>query len=373
MTDVMSCKMQGQLAQYAVLNKDGSEIRRVVYDKPPKNQITNLGIDRYCGFPISQVSSEQNFWLGTATGQFASLLHWCGRGTSTTPTDPTMTNLVAQVGNYTNQLATSANLVGTWYTRGSTNIADSPWVDTTITLRVSHLHEAEPADVIINEIGMFADAGGANHCMFSRIVLPVPISLEEGQVLQTTYDLIITIPNTAVTTFSDTGILNWTSPGSVRLATDFPANSTAFVSTANGLISVINTSGATVSPTTTNTHCNGLLMPHIFKNGATMLRGGFSTSTTATFPTLWANESTSLTYWVGNTPSSGISSLSKLPYTAGSRQVIRQFSMMTNWGSTSTFNVKYFNLLGMGRVLDNVLAKLPNFALTINSIVQFQI
>jgi len=123
--------------------------------------------------------------------------------------------------------------------------------DLKITLRITHQHETESVQRSITELGWFSSGTGGSwqssgSAMFSRVMLPAPVSVPAGKYLQTTYDVEIDCPYGIETQMSNTNIIGADVPCVARYSSYIDmtqVNTGKFSENRNQILSGISPSG----------------------------------------------------------------------------------------------------------------------------------
>ena len=203
-------KMRGYVTGYEIL-QNGVIVKSVDYTKVfPRgipNMVVNAGKDAYGSNAAGSAGP-------------AYVTSYFGRGSGSSPSTATMTDLEAVVGNRSNSWVAGDPYTGCRFTKATGLIEARKTVD----------FEAENSDQNINEIATFTASTGGS--MFSRIVLPATVTVLTGQQLRLTYTLEITLSPVAPISVAPT-ITGWTTDGDARLEGAFPDTTTTFVTGTN--------------------------------------------------------------------------------------------------------------------------------------------
>ena len=221
-------KMRGYVNGYEIL-QNGVIVKSVdytrIFPRGIPNMVVNAGKDAY--------GSDA---AGTAGPAYVT--NYFGRGSGSSPSTATMTDLEAVIGNRSKSWVSGHPYTGIRFTKATGLIEARKTVD----------FEVESSDQNINEIATFtASTGGA---MFSRIVLPATVTVLTGQQLRLTYTLEITIAPVSSISVAPT-ITGWTTDGYARLEGIFPDTTTTFVTgtNTNDFLGLWDSNGIAVSDT----------------------------------------------------------------------------------------------------------------------------
>jgi len=219
-------KLGGRLTMWGI-QRDGVVQEEHWLDEPAHNMVVDSGLDFLC------VARDTTMFAGVSY-ETHGCLRFCKRGAGDSPTTAIMTDLQSAVGNATVEVISTPQRCGTSYDKANGKI----------TMRITHLHEAEASRQVIKELGWFGSNDYGNTLkMFSRIALPTPVTVEQGSQLITTYELEITVAPVNPVAFNDLNVSGWNVSGNARLECLFP-NDATFGNQQNGLLSGVTTSGS---------------------------------------------------------------------------------------------------------------------------------
>lgn len=206
----------------------------VVQDVPAFNTVEVGGKKVPCVAPNMILNSGRDH---IAANPISYCFGWAARGTSSTPAAVGQKFLGAQLGNRTNAYVAGAPNCGTAYDRENGIIK----------MRRTYDFPMETSDQAINEIG-FAPYNAApsdtadNYALFSRIVLPVTVSVLTGQQLRVTYELTVTL-SPITDTAASPAITGWVTDGVSRLMGYFPVTNATYTSDTNSFLASVDTNG----------------------------------------------------------------------------------------------------------------------------------
>lgn len=177
--------LHGRLVGIGKIRKDGSREFRFL-EKPINNTILRCGLNEFMTYKgsnsniVDASSNDANPWL---------CMEYCGFGT----------------GGSSNDFATTSDLQNSvivpyktielraWPFNGL--YCGNSGTDDFYKIRRTNVSPAVSESVSVREIGFFKNYNSANH-LFSRIVLPSPFQLDEGEQLMTTYELMVSYGRT---------------------------------------------------------------------------------------------------------------------------------------------------------------------------------
>lgn len=225
MRNIISDKigLSGRLVGIGKIRKDGSKEFHWL-EKPISNMMLSKGVDRLfkfnwgSDFGMDSIyhyrvgfwgSARRNFfenntsWYNGSnnwqyTEEMAGAVSFCSYGTDGTANDYLTTDaLGAMVSQYDRLYRTSTSRQNLYPFHGSRQL--TPGV---LDMRISHISPAAASSVAVREIGYWgaSNRNGSNLINFgltSRIVLPSPYYLNEGEQLLTTYEIRVTFDTLA--------------------------------------------------------------------------------------------------------------------------------------------------------------------------------
>lgn len=183
-----------------VVRRDGS-VELPLGPEFRKNLIVNGGLDQIFTYSLGAPT-----WP-TTTGPWGYVTNYCLAGTGSSAAQVSDTGLQSQV-KYSNSYlqATGANSTA-YYASNGTAIHQRTYEFTT-----------ETAPATYNEIGW---GSGANSGLWSRVVLPSPVSLQAGDNLRITYQLTISLPQIVTPSEVSTSTTGWDASGTLGIVGGF--------------------------------------------------------------------------------------------------------------------------------------------------------
>lgn len=196
-----SYRLGGHLVGIGKIAVDGTE-EYTWLDKPIHNRITSVGLDHlfcYNGSPTGGFTNTAHkgniaaMFLGSNVTHYGALT-FCKLGTGKKATEFTDTDLQTPVNGLSSTYKTGDPFTGT-------NVIEFG----KYRLRITHIADTVEEIVKISELGLFGQYTKDDtvvNPMFARIVLDKPITVNPGEKLLFTYELLITLNNNTVTQFN---------------------------------------------------------------------------------------------------------------------------------------------------------------------------
>lgn len=224
MKNIISDKigLSGRLVGIGKIMKDGSKEFHWL-EKPISNMMLSKGVDKifllnygetWDKQPILAIksmfwaSSRRNFFINNKTwyngsnwgsqGDFPGAVSFCSYGTDGTASDYLTTDaLGAMVARYDDLYSTTSSKENLYPFHGSRQL--TPGV---LDMRISHNSPAAASSIAVREIGYWGASATLQwplgvYSLLSRIVLPSPYYLNEGEQLLTTYEIRVTFDTLA--------------------------------------------------------------------------------------------------------------------------------------------------------------------------------
>ena len=226
-------KISGMLSRYQVVNASTGVIAEDS-EVNIKNTVVDSGLRLLCTLSDAHAGLFVN-------NSSSGVMQWCARGIGSAETTNGMTDLAERIGNYTNTV---------YFVSGEEYCGTKIYVDpagvtkSTITLRITHRHEVESVERIITELGWYSRSSSPlSYTMFSRVLLPSPVTVPQGYYLQTTYDVEIEIPYVAETPLSSLGLQGINAPATARVCCRLPLDNLGFGTRWNDILASIRSNG----------------------------------------------------------------------------------------------------------------------------------
>lgn len=256
-------KLAAYMVGYSITDNNGVVESTVIYPELQQGVITDCGLDQYmmCDgdtAPIGDLTSAGIYprFANNSPYGGTGCLSYAGYGVGSGSNDSTMTELVSPLGVYNSSIVdiyahdtegsinyryhdaeVEADTYDYWYSvyAGETFVEPS-LTNTTGTyfnretgdvfMQIAHLSEAFQEQTSISEVGIFGAAQNVKY-LFSRVLLPTPVTVPAGKCLRTLFRLCLQVSN-IVPTENTQFITGWDTSGTHRIEYFIPPTTNTY-------------------------------------------------------------------------------------------------------------------------------------------------